>query len=216
VVRLVTMQVNAGKNPGQTKIIITKIKINKGGITKCLSNESKKPKKDWHQKYFFNDYNNTYNIESSSASRSILLLKNLNYFKNKIKNSNKLKIKENKEITSWTLDSGTTYHMTGMKENLSEFKKCTKRIFFANGRYILSEGIGTFSEYINNYKIILKNVLYVPSFKKNLISVDALSDQHYKSTIIILHQYIVVKIKNYVQQNQQIQKHISFGFLNQN
>jgi len=53
---------------------------------------------------------------------------------------------------------------------------------------VKSKFIGTYKGYVNDNKITLKNVLYVPEFKKNLISIDGLSDQHYKT--------IFQKIKN--------------------
>ena len=35
-------------------------------------------------------------------------------------------------------------------------------------------------QYINDNKITLKNVLFVPEFKRNLMSVDCLTDSHFK------------------------------------
>jgi len=86
------------------------------------------------------------------------------------------------------LDSGTTYHMTGDLNCLLDKKKYNKKIFFANGDFVKSKFISTYKGYVNDNKITLKNVLYVPEFKKNLISIDGLSDQHYKT--------IFQKIKN--------------------
>jgi len=91
-------------------------------------------------------------------------------------------------LKSWTLDSGTTYHMTGDLNCLLDKKKYNKKIFFANGDFVKSKFISTYKGYVNDNKITLKNVLYVPEFKKNLISIDGLSDQHYKT--------IFQKIKN--------------------
>jgi len=77
-------------------------------------------------------------------------------------------------LKSWTLDSGTTYHMTGDLNCLLDKKKYNKKIFFANGDFVKSKFIGTYKGYVNDNKIKLKNVLYVPEFKKNLISIDGL------------------------------------------
>jgi len=85
------------------------------------------------------------------------------------------------KLNSWTLDSGTTYHMTGDLECLSNITKFNKRIYFANGENVKSKFIGTYKGYINDNKINLKNVLYVPVFKRNLISIDCLSDQYFKT-----------------------------------
>ena len=62
--------------------------------------------------------------------------------------------------------------MTGDLECLSNITKFNKRIYFANGKNVKSKFIGTYKGYINDNKINLKNVLYVPVFKRNLISID--------------------------------------------
>jgi len=64
--------------------------------------------------YFFKDYNDTYNIESNSATRSILSFKNISYHKKSNNNIKENKINNiNENISSWAPDSGTSYHMTG-------------------------------------------------------------------------------------------------------
>jgi len=163
------------------------IKTMMGGDTHCLnSTVNEINKQDKHREYFFKDYNDAYNIETGNASRSILPFNKPSYFKeNKNKQNKKLndnnKIKLTKNISTWTLDSGTTYHMICDPNLLSNYKKHNRRIYFANGEYVKCRGIGTYIGYINDNKITLKNVLYVPSFKKNLLSVDCLSEQGYKT-----------------------------------
>jgi len=71
--------------------------------------------------------------------------------------------------------------MTGNPDILTNMLKHNKKIYFANGEYVKSKGIGTYKGYINGNIINLKHVLYIPAFNKNLISVDGLSDQNYKT-----------------------------------
>ena len=157
-----------------------------GGHAECLNNQvdtENNKNKDTHMEYFFEDYNNAYDIESSNASRGLLPFKPIKYYKTKKKTNEENLINDEykDKISSWTLDSGTTYHMTGEPGILTNFRRLNKKIYFANGQYVRSRGIGTYEGYINDYKVSLKNVLYVPSFKKNLLSVDGLSDQNYKT-----------------------------------
>eukprot|EP00833_Pecoramyces_ruminatium_P000540 jgi/Orpsp1_1/1174572/evm.model.c7180000050617.1 len=53
-------------------------------------------------------------------------------------------------------------------------------IHFADGENAKRELIGKYVGYINNYKITLNDVLYVPSFKRSLLSIDHLSKEDYK------------------------------------
>ena len=76
---------------------------------------------------------------------------------------------------------GTTFHITWDLEYLSDITKFNKRIYFTNGENVKPKFIGIYKGYINDNKINLKNVLYVPVFKKNLISIDCLSDQYVKT-----------------------------------
>jgi len=96
------------------EITRTKDILDKGGKTKCLSNEIK-IKKDKHMEYFYEDYNEAYNIESNNVTRSIVPFQNLKYYKNNNYNQNN---KLNKYLSAWTLDSGTTYHITENKDHL--------------------------------------------------------------------------------------------------
>jgi len=79
------------------------------------------------------------------------------------------------------LDSGATRHMTGNLNILKNIKNYKRKIYFPDGGSVWSLYKGDYIGYINNYNITLKNVLYVPVFKRNLISIDGLCDQHYKT-----------------------------------
>jgi len=86
--------------------------------------------------------------------------------------------KINNDITKWTLDSGTSYHITGNVNNLVDSQKHEVSIHFANNHIIKSKIIGKFVGYINGNKITLNIVLYIHTFKKNLLSIDHLSNIH--------------------------------------
>ena len=104
---------------------------------------------------------------------------NLSYYVSSPKKNTSNKV--NKQITCWTLDSGTTYHMTNQLENLHNVKECNKVIKFANGGNVIATHIGTYVGFVNKNKITLKNVLYIPVFKRSLISIDNLSEDRYKT-----------------------------------
>eukprot|EP00833_Pecoramyces_ruminatium_P010547 jgi/Orpsp1_1/1184579/evm.model.c7180000090085.1 len=158
---------------------------------------------DKHEIAFFKDYNDAYGYESNNNTGSIVHPNKSNYNTNKrknnykVKNKNKYKkeyienkednnnsINENKisdEIIPWTLDSGATFHMTGNINCLTNVRKFNRIIYFPNGGYVRSKNIGDYIGYVNNNKIVLKDVLYIPVFKKSLLSVDCLSDRYYKT-----------------------------------
>ena len=71
--------------------------------------------------------------------------------------------------------------MINNKNFLTDTIKFNVNIYFANGGHVRSELKGKFVGYFNNNKIILNNVLYVPEFKRNLMSIDHLSSEYYKT-----------------------------------
>ena len=88
------------------------------------------------------------------------------------------------DISVWIIDSGASTHITNHANSLINKKHHEETIMFANGKKIKSTCIGDFVGYINDHKIILKNVLLVPAFKRNLISVSKLIEQNFR---VIFH-----------------------------
>ena len=84
--------------------------------------------------------------------------------------------------TVWYLDSGASFHMTGCKDFFSEMEEKDLQINIElgdDGRYSAT-GIGTVTfhrESGSDFR--LKDVMYVPGLKKNLISVAVLEDRGY-------------------------------------
>ena len=104
------------------------------------------------------------------------LKQNLNYYTNNNTNESSNK----NDLISWTLDSGASYHMTHNLGCLHNIHKHQEIISFADGGTVKSKYIGTFTGYINENKITLKNVLYIPSFKRSLMSIYQLCNQYFK------------------------------------
>jgi len=86
----------------------------------------------------------------------------------------------NNSISIWTIDSGASMHITHQFNTLHNVKPHYEIVTFANGDKVQSTYIGDFEGYINNTKISLKNVLFIPEFKRNLISIGNLLQQNYK------------------------------------
>ena len=101
---------------------------------------------------------------------------NLNYY---TEETGKLDDPDN--FTCWTLDSGASCHMTNNLKGLKDIVKHKESIVFANGETTKSTFKGTYEGYINDNKIILHNVLYIPAFRRSLLSIDCLSERHFKT-----------------------------------
>jgi len=71
----------------------------------------------------------------------------------------------------WTLDSGATSHMSSDNLLLSNTLNHKEPINYANGRTSFSKSIGNVEGMINDEPIKLKEVLYIPDIKRNLISI---------------------------------------------
>jgi len=64
--------------------------------------------------------------------------------------------------------------MTHNKNILTNIKNININIYFANGSTIKSKLISQYIGYINDEKIILNDVLYIPIFKRSLLLIDHL------------------------------------------
>ena len=81
---------------------------------------------------------------------------------------------------SWWIDSAATRHIIGSREFFVDFKEkpaSEHKVYMVNNTYsdILGEGKCKFS--VNGSIIVVYNVLYVPSIRRNLISVPILDDK---------------------------------------
>ena len=83
-------------------------------------------------------------------------------------------------ISTWIIDSGASVHITWQKSLLNKIKPHSEPITFANGNRIYSTHKGDLHGYINDEEINLKNVLYIPNLKRNIISVTKLIEENYK------------------------------------
>jgi len=81
---------------------------------------------------------------------------------------------------TWVIDSGASINITYQLNSLSNTAPHKEQISFANGDKMYSKFIGDYTGFINNIKITLNNVLYVPNFKRNIISISKLTEQNYK------------------------------------
>ena len=80
------------------------------------------------------------------------------------------------------MDSGSSIHITHQINLLHNIKPHYELVSFANGDTTQSTHIGDFEGYINNNKISLHKVLFIPDFKRNLISIGKLTEQGHKIT----------------------------------
>ena len=71
--------------------------------------------------------------------------------------------------------------MTNNLKGLKDIVKHKESIVFANGETTKSTFKGTYEGYINDNKVIFYNVLYIPAFRRSLLSIDCLSERHFKT-----------------------------------
>ncbi|KAL0294665.1 UNVERIFIED_CONTAM: hypothetical protein Sangu_2517400 [Sesamum angustifolium] len=79
----------------------------------------------------------------------------------------------------WLVDSGCTYHMTHFREILSNYRSENfGSVSLANEKICDVHGLGDACLiFDNDFKLILKNVRYVPDLAHNLISCSALEEE---------------------------------------
>lgn len=86
------------------------------------------------------------------------------------------------DSSGWYIDSGASFHMTGNKEYFSHLKEKDMQFHIElgdDGMYTTT-AIGTISFEMNSGSSLhIRDVLYVPSLKKNLVSIATLEDKGY-------------------------------------
>lgn len=91
----------------------------------------------------------------------------------------------------WIIDSGATHHMSGNQDMFCKILKVKQQhsISLPNGGTADVQGVGAV-DLGNNLK--LSNVLYLPSFKHNLVSVKKLSDEA-SCKVVFLANYCLIQ-----------------------
>ena len=83
------------------------------------------------------------------------------------------------ESKMWFLDSGCSNHMTGQKVWLADFDESKKsKVKLADNSSLQAEGTGNIVFQLSNgAKAMIRDVLYVPGMKCNLLSVGQLVEK---------------------------------------
>jgi hypothetical protein len=75
------------------------------------------------------------------------------------------------KTTQWLLDSGETVHVTNDSDVLLRARKSNEQVRVGNGEDAKAERIGDVEMIVGkDEKFLLKDVLYVPGFLKNIVS----------------------------------------------
>lgn len=83
---------------------------------------------------------------------------------------------ENKsEEFLWYFDSGASSHMCCSLEYFEDFTPHKEKIILGNNTFLTATGIGTVKLRYKNNDFLLKDTLFVPALKKNLISIAKIS-----------------------------------------
>jgi hypothetical protein len=86
---------------------------------------------------------------------------------------------------TWLIDSGASRHMTGLRDHLTFFVEKETHLHVVLGddaRYNVRGVVTSTFQLDLDMQIQLKEVLYVPRMKRNLVSISALKDKGYKVT----------------------------------
>jgi hypothetical protein len=84
---------------------------------------------------------------------------------------------------TWLIDSGASRHMTGSRDHLTNFveKETHLHVVLGDDSIYNVKGVGTSTFQLDlDMQLQLKEVLYVPGMKRNLVSISALEDKGYK------------------------------------
>jgi hypothetical protein len=101
---------------------------------------------------------------------------------------------ETNDIYAWFVDSGASVHMTCNKNWYANFKETRNgaNIYLGDDRAHLIKGYGDIPVTLSNGTVHhIRNVVYVPGIKKNLISVSTITDQNLK--VEFFKNYCIVK-----------------------
>jgi hypothetical protein len=85
---------------------------------------------------------------------------------------------------TWLIDSGASKHMTDFTDHVTNFVEKEKHLHVLgdDARYNV-KGVGTSTFQLDSdMQLQLREVLYVPGMKRNLVSISALEDKGYKVT----------------------------------
>ena len=88
---------------------------------------------------------------------------------------------------TWMIDSGSSKHMIGFKESLSclEQKESPHKVMLGDDSQYPIKGLGEASYKLDSEKPMkMKDVLYVPGLKKNLLSISSLDKKGFKVAFV--------------------------------
>ncbi|KAF3792772.1 Retrovirus-related Pol polyprotein from transposon TNT 1-94 [Nymphaea thermarum] len=88
------------------------------------------------------------------------------------------------DLTGWWVDSGATHHIAKTKEGVIHMENLslkTHKVYMGNNSYCDVMGIGTYRLNVGGTSVVLNEVLYVPSMRRNLVSVPALTGKDEQS-----------------------------------
>jgi hypothetical protein len=86
---------------------------------------------------------------------------------------------------TWLIDSGASRHMTSFRDHLTNFveKETHLHVVLGDDVGYNVKGVGNSTFQLNSdMQLQLREVLYVPRMKRNLVSISALEDKGYKVT----------------------------------
>ena len=83
---------------------------------------------------------------------------------------------------SWLLDSGSTVHVTNVNQYMFNIKRTNSIVTVGTGNTVKAKYSGSviIKQDVTQSVIVLNNVLYVPEFNQNIISINSLLSQGYK------------------------------------
>ncbi|KAF3788080.1 Retrovirus-related Pol polyprotein from transposon TNT 1-94 [Nymphaea thermarum] len=92
------------------------------------------------------------------------------------------------DLTGWWVDSGATHHIAKTKEgmiHMEELSSGTNKVYMGNNSYCDVMGIGAYRQNVGGPSVVLNKVLYVPSMRRDLVSVLALTGKGFEVRFIL-------------------------------